>query len=281
MPIRPLFPSPKIAFPRARKTDLIGQVLRNRYELLAVMGGGAMGVVYRARDRVTGGDVAIEVMHPPPGGGHDFADRFVRDAMVASMLDSPFLVPIYGVGSHGDRPYIVMKLLEGETLASRLARRPNLAPSAVCKIVDDVISGLAYLHDRQVVHRALSPANIFLTSDGHVALIHLGVAFRNSPGTIAADLLAAGLVLARALLGLQPDGPAGVPAKLSITDDLTSSIAAKFPALAGVVERALRWESDQRFRSAQQMQLALRAAIIEMTNRPTIRERPPLKPTTR
>src|SRR5204862_8317123 len=133
------------------------------YEILALLGRGGMGEVYRARDTQLGRDAAIKVLLagvavPPP-----MLERFEREARAASALNHPNICTIYGVGS--DPPFIAMELLEGETLQQRPTRGPIDVPVLV-DIGLAVADALDAAQSKGIVHRDIKPANIFLTARG-------------------------------------------------------------------------------------------------------------------
>ena len=134
------------------------------YEIVAPIGAGGMGEVYRARDPRLGRDVAVKVLPPPPPatpiGWPGSSGRRARSP--ASRI--PNLLAIFDVGT-GDPPYLVTELLDGETLRSRLARGPLDQGDAI-GLALQMAAGLAAAHARGVVHRDLKPANIFVTADG-------------------------------------------------------------------------------------------------------------------
>jgi len=133
-----------------------GDLLDDRFEIVAKAGSGAMGAVFRSIDRATGARVAVKVLK----GGH--AERFAREVQVLAELSDPAIVGYVAHGStRSGEPYLVMEWLEGEDLAKRLDRAPLTAAETIL-LVRRVASGLAVAHDRGVVHRDLKPSNIFL-----------------------------------------------------------------------------------------------------------------------
>jgi len=145
------------------------------YEILAALGAGGMGEVYRARDGALGRDVAIKILPDFIFTEPDRLIRFEQEAKAAGALSHPNIVAVYQFGTWDDRPYIVTELLEGETLRDRL----HHGPLPVRKVVDygvQIADGLAAAHKKGIVHRDLKPENLFLTKNGRVKILDFGVA---------------------------------------------------------------------------------------------------------
>jgi Tol biopolymer transport system component len=147
------------------------------YEIVAHIGAGGMGEVWRARDKRIGRDVAIKVL-PEFAAGDDRVRRFEQEARAAGALNHPGLVTIFDVGKLDGAPYIVMELLEGKTLREALGDAVPVA-LPLKKAVDYAIqtaSALAVAHEKGIVHRDLKPENIFITADGRVKILDFGLA---------------------------------------------------------------------------------------------------------
>ena len=144
---------------------------RGPYEILAPIGAGGMGEVYRARDGKLGREVALKVLAPGFASDPDRMARFEREARVLASLNHANIATIYGL----EEAAIVMELVEGPTLADRIARGPMLLEEAV-PIALQIIEALDYAHDRGVIHRDLKPANVKITPDGKVKLLDFGLA---------------------------------------------------------------------------------------------------------
>ena len=145
------------------------------YEIVAPLGAGGMGEVYRARDERLKRDVAIKVLPASFSDDSDRLRRFEQEAQTAGGLNHPNLTAVHDVGSHGGAPYIVTELLEGETLRSRLSGGPLPVRKAVDYAVQ-IARGLAAAHEKGIVHRDLKPENLFLTTDGRVKILDFGLA---------------------------------------------------------------------------------------------------------
>jgi serine/threonine-protein kinase len=149
-----------------------------RYELLAELGQGAMGVVYKARDPVLDRVVAIKTINLtlPKDELADYEARFYQEARAAGGLNHPNIVTIYDIGKSERVAYMAMEFLEGEELRSILSAKEPLPVSLALDIAIQVADGLAYAHDRQVVHRDIKPANIMIVRDGLVKITDFGIA---------------------------------------------------------------------------------------------------------
>src|SRR5690349_10695722 len=133
------------------------------YEILAPLGAGGMGEVYRARDTRLGREVAVKVLPEPFANSPDRRARFEREAKAVAALSHPNILAIHDYGTEGGMTYAVMELLEGETLRDRLTRGP-LAWREAVEIGAAIAEGLAAAHAKGIVHRDLKPENLFLTA---------------------------------------------------------------------------------------------------------------------
>ena len=145
------------------------------FEIVARIGAGGMGEVYRARDTRLDRDVAIKVLPPEYAADADRLRRFEQEARAVAALNHPNILALYDIGTQSGVPYIVTELLEGESLRERLTGSP-LAPRKVLGVAIQVASGLAAAHEKGIVHRDLKPENIFVTKDGQAKILDFGVA---------------------------------------------------------------------------------------------------------
>jgi eukaryotic-like serine/threonine-protein kinase len=145
------------------------------YEILAPLGAGGMGEVYRARDPRLGREVALKVLPATFSADADWLRRFEQEARAASALNHPNILTIHDIGTHGGSPYVVSELLEGETLRERLSGGALPARKAVDYAIQ-VAEGLAAAHEKGIVHRDLKPENLFVTRDGRVKILDFGLA---------------------------------------------------------------------------------------------------------
>jgi serine/threonine protein kinase len=150
------------------------------YEIVAAIGAGGMGEVYRARDPRLGRDVAIKVIPTGLSGSADRMRRFEQEARAAGSISHPNVCAIFDIGTHEGSPYVVMELLEGESLQARLAAGPAPVRTAI-EWAAQAAQGLAAAHEKGIVHRDLKPANLFLTRDGRVKVLDFGLAKLTRP----------------------------------------------------------------------------------------------------
>ena len=149
--------------------------LLGRYEVVARIGGGGMGEVYRARDTRLARDVAVKVLLRAFSADTDRLRRFEQEAQAAGALNHPNVLAIYDVGTHEGSTYVVSELLEGETLRERL-EAGAVTPRKAIEYALQLARGLAAAHAKGIVHRDLKPENVFVTSDGRVKILDFGLA---------------------------------------------------------------------------------------------------------
>jgi len=145
------------------------------YRILGPLGAGGMGEVYRARDSRLGRDVAVKVIPPELVAYPDRLRRFEQEARAAGALNHPNICTLHDVGTHEGSPFVVMELLEGESLRDRLRMGP-LPPRKALDLAAQVASGLAAAHAKGIVHRDLKPENLFVTKDGRAKVLDFGLA---------------------------------------------------------------------------------------------------------
>jgi serine/threonine protein kinase/Tol biopolymer transport system component len=162
------------ALAERRAKSMIERVI-GPYKILALLGAGGMGEVYRARDSRIGRDVAIKVLPPAIARDRDRLRRFEQEARAAGALNHPNILTIYDVGLDEGVPYLVCELLEGETLRDRLHEGALQRRKAV-EYARQIALGLAAAHDKGITHRDLKPENVFLTRDGRIKILDFGLA---------------------------------------------------------------------------------------------------------
>jgi len=147
-----------------------------RYELLSVVGQGAMGVVYKAHDTFLDRIVAVKTYHPRMHSDEHAARRFLREVKTVSKLSHPNIVTIHDGGFEGDVPFLAMELVEGQSVEQLLAEKGRLSPSETLAILAPVADAVAYAHGQGVIHRDLKPSNILVSRDGEPKIVDFGVA---------------------------------------------------------------------------------------------------------
>src|SRR5579875_763907 len=144
------------------------QLLNGRYRLLRPLGTGGMASVYLAEDLRLGRRVAVKILHPQFAADPAFVARFEQEARLAASLSHPNIVRVYDVGHDGDRHYIVMEYVEGETLKDTIAREGALPVTRALEIVGGVLAALDAAHAHNLIHRDVKAQNILITPDGEV-----------------------------------------------------------------------------------------------------------------
>jgi Tol biopolymer transport system component len=247
------------------------------YEILAPLGAGGMGEVYRARDTKLNRDVAIKVLPEAFAADAERLARFQREAQVLAGLSHPNILSIFDFGSQEGTSYAVTELLEGETLRQKLVSGP-MPVSKVVGWAQEIAKGLAAAHAKGIIHRDLKPENVFVTKDGHVEILDFGLALQlalpvdaadtNSPtmglptapgailGTIAymspeqarglpadhrSDIFAFGSLLYELLCGRRAfSGPSAVETMHAIVKDEPAALPASVRQAAGGLERVVK-----------------------------------------
>jgi len=145
------------------------------YQIVAPLGAGGMGEVYRARDTRLNRQVALKVLPEAIAGDHDRIARFTREAQMLAALNHPNIAAIYGVEDTGSGPALVLEYIDGETLAERIKRGP-LPLDEVIRIALQIAVALEAAHEKAVIHRDLKPANVKITTEGVVKVLDFGLA---------------------------------------------------------------------------------------------------------
>jgi eukaryotic-like serine/threonine-protein kinase len=157
------------------------------YEILAAIGAGGMGEVYRARDTKLGRDVAIKVLPEAFAGDADRMARFQREAKVLASLEHPNIAAIYGLEDSSNTRALVMQLAEGPTLADRIRQGPIAIDDAL-HIAREICDALEYAHEKGIIHRDLKPANVTVSSDDTVKVLDFGLAKALESGPSTEDI---------------------------------------------------------------------------------------------
>jgi len=254
-----------------------------RYEVLAELGRGAMGVVYKARDPQIDRLVAVKTVSlwgEQREDEQEFRLRFLNEAQAAGRLNHPGIVSVFDVGEGPDNrdPYIVLEYVSGESLARVLAREKKLALAQALKLAEEIADALDYAHAQGVVHRDVKPANIMITEDGHAKIADFGIAKLNLahftlPGRVLgtpaymapeqlsgegadgrSDLFSLGVILYVMTTGLSPfqgDSATTVCFKVANRDPVSASALdlSLPPQLDSVISRAIAKDPNERYQT--------------------------------
>jgi hypothetical protein len=184
------------------------------YAVVAPIGAGGMGEVYRAHDDRLQRDVALKLMSEGGSGDATRLRRMLKEARAASRLSHPNIVAVYDVGTHDDRMFVVTELLEGESLRATVTRGATPWRQALA-LAAQIAEGLAVAHEHEIVHRDVKPDNVFLTRDGRIKILDFGVATWREPEEGASMSKAATLSQDGLLIGtvgyMSPEQAKGQP----------------------------------------------------------------------
>jgi len=265
------------------------------YEIIAQLGAGGMGVVYKARDVKLGRLVALKFLREDSVGNPTARERLLREAQNASALNHPNIATIYEVGENGGQIYIAMELVEGRALGA-VVPRDGLAAQTAVRYGAEIAGALAHAHERGIIHRDLKPANVMITSTGHAKVLDFGLAKRVSsaeladqtllqnsltkPGAIVGtlqymapetlrgeqadartDLWGVGAILHEMLVGAPPfDGKTAYELTSAILREDPKPLPRRVPAsLRTVVQRCLTKEREHRYQQSSEIRAALEA----------------------
>ena len=264
-----------------------------KYEIISVLGEGAMGTVYRAKDSVIGRTVAIKVMNPEIARDKDHRQRFLREAQAAGSLQHPNVVTIYDLGELDGHLFIAMEFLQGQDLEKVMAGTEPMKLQAKLDIIVDVLMGLSYAHKNGIVHRDIKPANIRVSDEGKAKIMDFGVAHLASsdmtktgvavgtPSYMApeqitsgkmlpqTDIFAVGAVMYHLLAGTKPfEAPTLQSLFYRIVTEMPKPLAEVRPglpaALDAIVKKSMAKDPDDRYANALDMAneiIAIRAGL--------------------
>jgi len=283
---------------RRKANERVGQWINRKYCLESLLGVGGMATVYAARHR-NGSRAALKILHAEFAREEGVKTRFLREGYVANKVDHPGVVRILDDDeTEQGEPFLVMELLEGETLQQLWKRRHRkLPPVEALKIAADVLDTLVPFHEQNIIHRDIKPANIFITGDGEVKLLDFGVAQMREGGEA---MTRAGTALGTPSF-MSPEQAMGKSDQLDGRSDVFSIGATLYACLSGkrlhhgksdneafilaatqpapslartapdlpteviaFVDRSLQWDRRKRFRTAAQMRDACREIVAKL-----------------
>ncbi|GIR94763.1 MAG: serine/threonine protein kinase [Actinomycetota bacterium] len=204
----------------------IGQIIKERYEIVEILGEGGMAFVYKARDKQLQRNVAIKTLKPNYVNQEKFVDRFRREAQTAANLNHPNIVQIFDWGIE-DEPYFVMEYIEGNTLTSIISGNRTVGLNDILYIGSQVANGLKEAHKHGLVHRDIKPGNIMITPDGKVKVTDFGIVSLQNEES---DITKTGAVLGTASY-ISPEQAQGKP--VSFESDLYSLGTVLYELIAG------------------------------------------------
>ena len=270
---------------------IIGQKVSDRYRIEKLIGGGGMSNVYLAHDLILDRQVAIKILRYDFTNEEELHKRFQREAMSATSLTHPNIVPIYDVGEDGDMHYIVMEYIEGKTLKKYIQEHSPLSPARTVHIMKQLTSALAHAHDNGIIHRDIKPQNLLVNQDGNVKITDFGIATtlsatsytqtnsvigtvhylspeqaRGGIATNQSDIYALGIVMYELLTGELPfSGESAVAIALKHLQAETPSVRSFDATIPQSVENIVLKATDKnilhRYATAQQMEADLETAL--------------------
>jgi predicted Ser/Thr protein kinase len=293
------------------------QLLNGRYRLLRPLGAGGMASVYLAEDLRLGRRVAVKILHPQFAADPAFVARFDAEARTVASLSHPNIVQVYDVGHDGDRYYIVMEYVEGETLKDAITRDGPFAAKRALRVIGSVLAALDFAHAHNLVHRDIKSQNVLLTPTGDVKVADFGIAravdgagsatltatnmvigtvqyfspeqAQGRPATPQSDVYAAGIVLFEMLTGALPfaaDNPLAVAMQqINQAAPLPTRLNRAIPAaVEAIVLKAMAKNPSERYTGASAMKAAVDGVLAGATESTRVTPRaapPPQTATTR
>ncbi len=285
---------------------MASKILAGRYELLEKRGDGGMAVVYKAKDRLLNRFVAIKILKPEFIRDPKFVDSFRRESQAAAGLSHPNVVSVFDVGKEGNIYYIVMEMMEGDTLSDVIKNEAPMGEKRVIDITRQIAAGLSAAHKKNIIHRDIKPHNIIFSDDGVAKITDFGIAKAVNNGTIVntnttvlgsvhylspeqarggfvdakSDIYSLGIVMYEMLTGRVPfDGENAVSVAMMHINGKVPAPSLENPAISSLMDaivlKATARQPGDRFASADELIMALNdveegIAMAAAGSRPTM-----------
>ncbi|KJS81464.1 MAG: hypothetical protein JM58_16880 [Peptococcaceae bacterium BICA1-8] len=277
---------------------MIGKKIGNRYEILALIGGGGMSLVYQAKDIYLNRIVAVKILREYFTSDNEFVRRFRREAQAVASLSHPNIVNIYDVGQDGDTHYLVMEYIKGKTLKEIIIEQAPISLNETIDIVKQICDALEHAHENSIVHRDIKPHNIIITRGGRVKVTDFGIARAVSTATVThtrgiigsvhyfspeqakgevtgekSDIYSLGIVLYEMVTGKLPfEGESPISVALMHIQSEPVPPSRHNPNLTDNIEKiilkAIKKNPDERYETVAKLRLDLRASLLGKISAP-------------
>ena len=269
----------------------IGQMLDDRYEILEIIGSGGMSVVYKAMCHKLHRYVAVKILRDEMAADAELKNRFQAEAHAVAMLSQPNIVSVYDVGHSGETEYIVMELIEGETLKQRMAEHGVFSAVEALHYATQICKALQHAHAHGIVHRDIKPQNMIISRDGKVKVADFGIARAVSSQTIGvnavgsvhyispeqakgnysdgrSDLYSLGITMYEMLTGKLPfDGDNPVSVALAHLEEPVQPPSRINPEVSASLDRIIlkctQKKPERRYQNAYELIADLRHALVD------------------
>lgn len=242
-----------------------GEVIAGKYSIVGMLGSGGMGTTFQGVRLTDNVPVAIKIPHDHLLAEGDALQRFLREARLGAQLHHPRIVSIFDTGEHHGKPYIVMELLQGETLKACLRRQGALPLGMALKIATEVAEAIDYAHSKGVVHRDLKPENIMLLTDGNLKVLDFGLArIAQEPGLTQTSVFLGTPIYAAPELVERPSSVDGRVDIYALGIILFEMLEGRPPYSAGTVTEMLEKHLRAPFPSASELPRPLPLVVYQL-----------------